>query len=381
MLAFHPPTLVTDNAHEETHGEWGQTFRVYHIQQKHTAPYSPWQNLAEASARAVKQGIRRATSRKRSPKRLWCYCGQWVAAIRRLTALDLPQLDGQTPESHVLGSTVDISAYAQFDWYEYVWYLEPKASFPNEKKCLGRWLGVAEVSIDVMASYILTDKGTVVVRKSIWGLSKLEVETDEVKETAKELDEQITRKLGNSLPVERDSKDDPADPYRPPPPEDLWDDLDDVEEVVDPFDPESTKPDADESTPEACDECLTAEVLLPSHAVASSSKQPSKAASATLMETLLDLLLDSRQCEVEFPDGSSEAYTANLIAENLLSQVDAEGGSCSILSEIVDHRKNGKALSKDDASKMTKSGRAQLRHTTQGWDLQVVSRSPGSGTG
>jgi hypothetical protein len=82
-------------------------------------------------------------------------------------------------------------------------------------------------------------------------------------------------------------------------------------------------------------------------------------------------LLDSRQHEVEFPDGSSEAYTANLIVENLLSQVDAEGRSYSILSEIVDHRNNGKALSKDDASKMTKSGRAQLRHTTQGWDLQV----------
>jgi hypothetical protein len=244
-----PPTLVTDNAHEETHGEWGQTCRVCHIQQKHTTPCSPWQNLAEASGvGAVKQGIRRATSRKRSPKRLWwCYCGQWVAAIIRLTALDLPQLDGQTPESHVLGSTVDMSAYAQFDWYEYVWYLEPKASFPNEKKCLGRWLGIAEVSIDVMASsYILTDKGTVVVRKSIWGLSKLEFETDEVKQTAKELDEQITRKLDNSLPVERDSKDDPADPCTPLPPEDLWDDLDDVEEVADPFDPESTKPDADE---------------------------------------------------------------------------------------------------------------------------------------
>ena len=53
-------------------------------------------------------------------------------------------------------------------------------------------------------------------------------------------------------------------------------------------------------------------------------------------------LLDSREYEVEFPDGSIEAFTANLIAENLLSQVDAEGRSYSVLREIVDHRTNGR---------------------------------------
>ena len=48
-------------------------------------------------------------------------------------------------------------------------------------------------------------------------------------------------------------------------------------------------------------------------------------------------LLGSHQCEVEFPDGSTEVFTANLTADNLLSQVDAEGWSYSLLSEIVDH--------------------------------------------
>jgi hypothetical protein len=374
-----PSTLVTDNAHEEMQGEWGQTCRVYHIQQKNTVPYSPWQNLAEASVRAIKQGIRRATSRKRSPKRLWCYCGQWVAAIRRLTALDLPQLDGQVPESYVLGSTVDISAYAQFDWYEYVWYSEPKASFPNEKKCLGRWLGIAEVSIDIMASYILTESGSVVVRKSIWALSSDERQTDEIKQATKELDEKISLKIGDAVTVAAEKAKASKDKkkialYTPPPPEDLWNDLDDADDVVDPFDPDSTKLEADESTPEACDEYLTAEVLLPHggeflKAIVKGRKRDHDGAPIGTRNA--NPLLDSRQYEVEFPDGSTEAFTANLIAENLLSQVDAEGRSYSILREIVDHRTNGKALSKDDASKMTKRGREQLRHTTQGWDIQV----------
>jgi hypothetical protein len=155
-----------------------------------------------------------------------------------------------------LTCSVDMSAHAQFDLQECDWCLEPKASFPNKKKCPGRWLGIAEVSTDAMASYILTHKGTVVVHKSIWGFSKQEFETNEVKQTAKELDEQITRKIGNSLPVA-------DDPCTPPPPEDLRVNLNDFEEVEDPFDPKSTKLDADKSTPEACNESLTAEVLLP----------------------------------------------------------------------------------------------------------------------
>ncbi len=52
--------------------------------------------------------------------------------------------------------------------------------------------------------------------------------------------------------------------------------------------------------------------------------------------------------DVEFPDGSTEAVTANLIAENMFSQIDDAGRSHAILCEITDHRKNGHAVSKDD---------------------------------
>ena len=64
------------------------------------------------------------------------------------------------------GSTPGISPYAQFDWYEHVRYMEPKAKFPYEKAMYGRWLGVAESSTDVMASYILAATGKVIVRKT-----------------------------------------------------------------------------------------------------------------------------------------------------------------------------------------------------------------------
>ena len=49
-------------------------------------------------------------------------------------------------------------------------------------------------------------------------------------------------------------------------------------------------------------------------------------------------MLDTRQYEVELLDGEIEVYTENIIAENLLSQVDEEGHFQMMIDEIVDHR-------------------------------------------
>jgi DNA-binding HxlR family transcriptional regulator len=222
-----------------------------------------------------------------------------------------------------------------------------------------------------MASYVLTKTGTVVVCKSVWALSSDERQTDKVKQATKELNKKILSKIGNSLETDGLTE----KPFNPPPPEALWNDLDDTNDVMDPLDTDSTKQHADKSTPEACDEYLTAEVLLPAHggiflkALVKGCKLDSDG--ALICTRNANPLLDSRQYDVEFPDGSTEAFTANLITENLLSQVNAKGWSYSVMSEIVDHYTNGKAMSKGNASKMTKRSREQLSHTTQGWEIQV----------
>ena len=94
----------------------------------------------------------------------------------------------------------------------------------------------------------------------------------------------------------------------------------------------------DDHTPESYDEYLTAEVLLP---------QGGEAKKVTIIGRKRDHdgrpigkrhanpLLDTRLYEVKFPDNLTEAIAANLIAENMLSQVDDEGRSYSVLSEIV----------------------------------------------
>jgi hypothetical protein len=83
-------------------------------------------------------------------------------------------------------------------------------------------------------------------------------------------------------------------------------------------------------------------------------------------------LLDTRQYEVEFADGATDVFTANLIAENIYSQIDAEGNSYSIMSEIIDHKSDGMAVRKDDGYEVTKDGTTRHQRTTSGWKLLVA---------
>ena len=52
-----------------------------------------------------------------------------MAGIRRLTAHDIPTLQGRVPTEAIEGNTPDISEYAQFDWYQGVWYIDPAVQF------------------------------------------------------------------------------------------------------------------------------------------------------------------------------------------------------------------------------------------------------------
>ena len=55
-------------------------------------------------------------------------------------------------------------------------------------------------------------------------------------------------------------------------------------------------------------------------------------------------ILDTRIYEAQYPDGAVSEYSANVIAENILSQVDSDGCGYSFLSEIFGHRSIGEAI-------------------------------------
>jgi hypothetical protein len=89
-------------------------------------------------------------------------------------------------------------------------------------------------------------------------------------------------------------------------------------------------------------------------------------------------LINTREYEVLMPNGATVSYTANVIAENLYSQVDSEGRQFLMLDEIFDHRKEKTAYSKDDGYVVSHNGIKTLRQTTQGRQLSVVQWKDGT---
>lgn len=373
-----PSALVTDYAKEEGQNgakntTWNKLVEDYMIRSSATEPYSHWQNRAESEIRELKRGTYRHLRRTRTPKRLWCYCMEWYAAVRRLTALDIWSLQGRVPEERRVGDTPDISEYAQFDWYDYVEYYSPsEAGDKEEKSKLGRFLGVAKNVGASMTYWVLTERGQVIARSTVSALSDEDRRNREWQLRMADYDSIIDDRIGDHKnPKEVDKE--IGEGMMPMAPDDLFDEInEDFEWEQD--EPEAAMPDVDDYTPDSMDNYLNAEVVLPRGGSLSQGKVLRRLYGEDLKPIGLrnnNPILDTREYEVQFEDGEVSTYQANLIAEHMYSQCDEEGHRLMLLKEIIDHRKNGNAVAVDDGYVMTKSGNKVPRKTTIGWDLMV----------
>ena len=85
-----------------------------------------------------------------------------------------------------------------------------------------------------------------------------------------------------------------------------------------------------------------------------------------------NLFLNTMTYDIEFPDGQVKEYGANIIAENMLTQVDSDGYSLSLIDSIIDHqRDSSQAIPIEDKHITTKSGQKRLRKTTKRWKLLI----------
>eukprot|EP00957_Ditylum_brightwellii_P053305 4041156-Ditylum_brightwellii.AAC.1 len=71
--------------------------------------------------------------------------------------------------------------------------------------------------------------------------------------------------------------------------------------------------------------------------------------------------------DVEFPNGQIKDYAANVIAENIITQVDLDGLSTTMLDAVTDWQKDESAVKKAEKNLVTQCGQRRLRKTTQGW--------------
>jgi hypothetical protein len=183
-----PSTLHTDNAKDFSSGGWKKITSEHQIPQTLADPYSPWQVRAKGAIHELKQGVNRLMECKNAPRLLWDFCAAYAADLRSMTVTDLYSLQGHTPWEIVTGHTPDISEYTTFAWYDPVWYYEPMASFPEERKLLAQWLGVAHQVGQAMCYYLLLADGMVIARSTVQPILREDLNTSTVQECIRQFD-------------------------------------------------------------------------------------------------------------------------------------------------------------------------------------------------
>ena len=83
-------------------------------------------------------------------------------------------------------------------------------------------------------------------------------------------------------------------------------------------------------------------------------------------------LLDTRIYDLRLPDGQIEQHTTNMIvAKYNYSDIDEEGHTFTMMNELLSHKKDDTALTKDEATYFTKSGQLQNKPATMVWKIEV----------
>lgn len=327
---------------------------------------TPWANRAELYIGIIKEAVRRDMKDSDCPLVFWDYCAERRARINNLTARDLFQLESRNPHFSITGEEGDISNLCQFEWYEWIYFRDGQEGFPLPREVLGRCLGPAKGEGNEMTQWCLKANGNVVPRRTVRPLTAAEKTNETLREKRKIFDALITNKWGTSVspPQEESQRLTDFDPY-----EDDEEQPHEIPAVDDPMDATGRAIDVQP----VYDQLINAELLLPHEGefkparVMGRTTDQNGAAHGTYNS---NPILNTMTYDVSFDDGNVKEYAANIIAENLLNQVDDEGFTITRLQCILDHRKNEDAVSREDMYLKTRSGK-RIRKTTVGWSLLI----------
>eukprot|EP00980_Cylindrotheca_fusiformis_P018168 scaffold5886_cov93-Cylindrotheca_fusiformis.AAC.2 len=368
-----PEAMIPDNALELTQGEFRRKLQRAQVDLHPIEAYSPNLNAAEDCIRELKRMFRRTMNARNIPAVFWDRVIMWCAEVRSHMALRHHELDdGEVPATVISGDTSDISYIAEFSMWDWVWYITP-ADHATQNKHLGRWLGPSFDVGDALCYAVLTDTVQVVHRTSVFPLSVEDMNSEPIKEMKSEFMRKLNDKLGDRcatmnklernghLMVEEGMPNIMEDIPRHEPYED-----DDTEEVA-------AIPEADETAPVEYDKYISTKVQIPvgdSMMFGTVRKRKRDEEGNLIGHTHDNPLLDTAMYEVEFEDGRVEAFYANQIAEHIYASVDDDGYTMYELEEIVDHKRDGTAIPKDDGFVMLR-GRRVPKRTTRGWQICV----------
>jgi hypothetical protein len=322
-----PRHLHTDAAKEMTLGTWSKVCKEAGIKTSTSEPYSPWQNRTEVEIRELKRHVRRLMARTKTPTPLWDFCTLYATDLRNRLARPLHQLHGCTPYEMLTGNTPDISEFLEYEWYQPVWYFEPTA-FPNQRKILARWIGVAHRVGQAMCYWLLPQSGIPITRTTVQPLSTIELQTDDIKEQLRTFD----ATLGDKIAILVENPNMRMQLYRED--EVQRDDNHDDDDTVD----QPTLPELDMH-----DKLLLTEPTLltlngPCKAKIIARKRDQNGNLIGNYDA--NPMINTRVYIAEFHDGSTKEYAANVIAEAIYNQVMEDGYDSTLFSEIIGHDHN-----------------------------------------
>ena len=75
--------------------------------------------------------------------------------------------------------------------------------------------------------------------------------------------------------------------------------------------------------------------------------------------------------DTAFDDGTQDKYFANIIVENLYSQIDSEGRQFLVLEEMTDHRTDDTAIGISDGDTVICNGNKHKKKTARGWEINT----------
>jgi hypothetical protein len=298
---------------------------------------------------------------KAVPRRLWDYGLVYESEIMSRMARGP---EGRTGMEEITGDSPDISEWLDFDFYDLVWYWHaPHLPLTEDNPRLGRWLGVAHRVGSDMCYWVINENGDVLARTTVQHVPEIDLRTELVRKKAEDFENSLKNRLDDTNFLINDAESEGF--YK----EDIiFDDIDDEEMV------EENAIEQDDFTDDAYDQYVGAELLLPHGDDMVHGKVVKRARGDDgnpIGRRNMNPILDTREYEVELPDGSVAEYTANTIAENIYSQVDSEGRQFVIMSEIVDHKKDLSAISQHEGFYTSYNGNQVKRKTTKGWKLCV----------
>ena len=369
-VAGLPSQIHSDRAPDLIAGQFSQLLRKYRIRHTTVESNSPWQNRAEGQGvKPVKRLGLWLLTKAGAPARVWDYAFELAADILSLTSRPSLTYGNQPGYQRLTNLKPDISQYASFGFYEWIWHWDET----EKVKQLGRWLGVAENVGPIMTFWILNAKGNPIPRSTVIPLLDTELDSNLIQRKMQEFDYNIQAKFNSpnytiqqdpNIPVinVEESGRTLNETFTT---RDLWEG--DIQSI--PYEPT-----CEEAAMEQLDEHIGQQVLI------KKSDGPVMVKVASRYRDDAGNLvgakhnqpqLDTRIYNVEFPDGHYERYSANILSEALTESIDSNGYNTSFIKEICGYRVEPIALKRSNGYIQTKSGKMVPRITTKGWTVRV----------